>query len=357
MKQVAAMYPFTYNSRPARVIFGSGTVAQLPAEVERLGLKRVLVLSTAQQHGQAEALSASLGERSSGVFAGARMHTPTAVTDEAMALVVEAAIDGFVAVGGGSTTGLAKALALRTDLPQIILPTTFAGSEMTPILGETRDGRKVTQSNPKILPEVVIYDVDLTLTMPVQLCVTSGINAAAHAVEALYAQDRNPVVSLMASAGVEALVSALPTIVGNPDDRDARGKALYGAWLCGICLGSVGMALHHKLCHTLGGLFDLPHSETHTVILPHALRYNEAAAPEAIAALKRAMGQADPARTLFDLAASLGAPTALQDLGMPVEGIGEAVEQALENPYWNPRDLEKEALRALLVNAYRGAPP
>ncbi|MGK9338455.1 maleylacetate reductase [Sinorhizobium meliloti] len=351
------MYPFTYNSRPARVIFGSGTVARLPAEVERLGLKRVLVLSTAQQQGQAEALSASLGERSGGVFAGARMHTPTAVTDEAMALVVEAAIDGFVAVGGGSTTGLAKALALRTDLPQIILPTTFAGSEMTPILGETRDGRKVTQSNPKILPEVVIYDVDLTLTMPVQLCVTSGINAAAHAVEALYAQDRNPVVSLMASAGVEALVSALPTIVGNPDDRDARAKALYGAWLCGICLGSVGMALHHKLCHTLGGLFDLPHSETHTVILPHALRYNEAAAPEAIAALKRAMGQADPARTLFDLAASLGAPTALQDLGMPVEGIGEAVEQALENPYWNPRDLEKEALRTLLVNAYRGAPP
>lgn len=242
-------------------------------------------------------------------------------------------------------------------MPQIILPTTFAGSEMTPILGETRDGRKVTQSNTKILPEVVIYDVDLTLTMPVQLCVTSGINAAAHAVEALYAQDRNPVVSLMASAGVEALVSALPAIVANPDDRDARGKALYGAWLCGICLGSVGMALHHKLCHTLGGLFDLPHSETHTVILPHALRYNEAAAPEAIAALKSAMGQADPARTLFDLAAGLGAPTALQDLGMPVEGIGEAVEQALENPYWNPRDLEKEALRALLVNAYRGAPP
>ncbi|ASP83122.1 maleylacetate reductase [Sinorhizobium meliloti] len=351
------MYPFTYNSRPARVIFGSGTVAQLPAEVERLGLKRVLVLSTAQQQGQAEALSASLGERSGGVFAGARMHTPTAVTDEATALVVEAAIDGFVAVGGGSTTGLAKALALRTDLPQIILPTTFAGSEMTPILGETRDGRKVTQSNTKILPEVVIYDVDLTLTMPVQLCVTSGINAAAHAVEALYAQDRNPVVSLMASAGVEALVSALPAIVANPDDRDARGKALYGAWLCGICLGSVGMALHHKLCHTLGGLFDLPHSETHTVILPHALRYNEAAAPEAIAALKSAMGQADPARTFFDLAAGLGAPTALQDLGMPVEGIGEAVEQALENPYWNPRDLEKEALRALLVNAYRGAPP
>jgi alcohol dehydrogenase class IV len=182
-------------------------------------------------------------------------------------------------VGGGSTTGLGKAIALATGLDQIVVPTTYAGSEMTPILGQTERGVKTTQRSPAILPEVVIYDVDLTLTLPPALTATSGLNAIAHAVEALYAQDRNPIVSLMAEEGIAALARSLPVLVDAASDLAARSDALYGAWLCGACLGAVGMALHHKLCHTLGGSFDLPHAETHAVVLPHAVAYNSAAAP------------------------------------------------------------------------------
>lgn len=351
------MRPFVYNASPARVIFGHGTLARLPDEVERLGLERVLVLATAEQEPQARELATRIGARAGGVFAGARMHTPTDVTDQALSVVRAQAIDGLVAVGGGSTTGLAKAIALRTDLPQIVVPTTYAGSEMTSILGETRDGLKTTQSSPRILPEVVLYDVDLTLTLPVALSVTSGINAIAHAVEALYARERNPVVSLMAEEGIAALARALPRIATHAQDPDARADALYGAWLCGICLGSVGMSLHHKLCHTLGGTFALPHAETHTAVLPHATAYNAAAEPEAMARIARALGTDDAAGGLFTLASSLGATMALRDLGMPMDGIEETVRLALTNAYWNPRPLEADTVRDLVTRAWSGTPP
>src|SRR5262249_22038322 len=160
-------------------------------------------------------------------------------------------------------------------------PTTYAGSEMTTILGETKDGVKTTQKSLKVLPEVVIYDVELTLTLPPALSAVSGLNAIAHAVEALYAQDGNPVVSLIAVEGISALARSLPIIIEDPRGRPARSDALCGAWLCGLCLGSVGMALHHKLCHTLGGLFDLPHGDTHAILLPHSTAYNAPAAPAA----------------------------------------------------------------------------
>ena len=351
------MHSFTYTAHAYRVLFGSGTLSQLPSEVERLGLSRVLVLATPEQAENAQTLAKGLGSRAAGVFAGARMHTPVDVTEQAMAHVAAARVDGLVAVGGGSTTGLAKAIALRTDLPQLVVPTTYAGSEMTPILGETRDGRKVTQRSPKVLPEVVIYDVDLTLTLPAGLSMTSGINAIAHAVEAAYAQDRNPVITLMAVEGVSALFRALPRIAEAPQDIDARGDALYGAWLCGICLGSVGMALHHKLCHTLGGTFDLPHAETHTVLLPHAVAYNRTAAAKELAPFERALNVENLPRALYDLADRVGAPRSLEALGMPEDGLAKAAELALSNPYWNPRPVELDAIRGLLDRAYAGSPP
>ena len=237
------------------------------------------------------------------------------------------------------------------------MPTTYAGSEMTPILGETKDGVKTTQRGPSILPEVVVYDVELTLSLPLALSVTSGINAVAHAVEALYAQDRNPIVSLMAEEAVAKMSAALPRIVANPGDVEARSDALYAAWLCGTCLGAVGMALHHKLCHVLGGAFDLPHAETHTIVLPHALAYNASAALPAVAALSRSLHDDDPAGALYGLAGRLGAPRALRDLGMPEEGIDRAVELALDNPYWNPRPIEREGIRALISRAWAGEKP
>jgi maleylacetate reductase len=348
---------FFYQSAPMRVVFGAGTLRELPAELARLGASRVLVLATPQQEQQAQMIDGLIGERAAGIFAGATMHTPVEVTEQAMTRVRDAQADCIVAVGGGSTTGLGKAIALRTDLPQIVLPTSYAGSEMTPILGETSGGIKTTQSSPKILPETVIYDVDLTMTMPAGLSAISGINAIAHAVEALYARDRNPVISLMAQEGIGALAHALPKIGAEPNDRAARTDALYGAWLCGMCLGAVGMALHHKLCHTLGGLFNLPHAETHAVILPHALAYNASAAPEAMARIATALGVPDAALGLYDLGRRLGAPLSLREIGMPESGIHRAADLAVKNPYWNPRPIERQAICALIARAWRGQAP
>jgi maleylacetate reductase len=350
--------PFTYEPLPIRVLFGSGTVAQLRAEAERLGIRRALVLSTpGRAEAQARDIAALLGERSAGVHAGAVMHTPIAATERALAVVREQGADGVLAVGGGSTTGLGKAIALRTDLPQIVLPTTYAGSEMTPLLGETKDGVKTTQRSPKVLPETVIYDVDLTLDLPIGISGTSGMNAIAHAVEALYARDRNPIISLMAEEGIAALARALPRISDDPRDREARSDALYGAWLCGTCLGTVGMALHHKLCHVLGGTFDLPHAETHTIVLPHAVAYNEAAAPDAMARVARALSVSGAAQGLYDLAGRLGAKRGLSEIGMPAEGIDRAVEAVMANPSWNPRPLERNAIHDLLARAWSGERP
>ena len=351
------MDPFVYSALPMRVRFGAGTLAELPGEIEALGLRRVLVLATPQQVDEAETLAGRIGPRAAGVFGGARMHTPVEVTAEAMRQVEAERIDGLVAVGGGSTTGLSKAIALRTDLPQIVVPTTYAGSEMTPILGQTENGVKTTVRSSKVLPEVVIYDVDLTLTLPARLSAVSGLNAIAHAVEALYAQDRNPVVSLMAAEGIRALARALPVLVATPEDRAARSYALYGAWLCGTCLGAVGMALHHKLCHALGGAFDLPHAETHAAVLPHAMAYNAPAVPEAAQAVAAALGADEAAPGLYDLARRLGVPMALRDLGMPEAGIDIAADAALSNPYWNPRPLDRAAVRDLLARAHAGLPP
>jgi maleylacetate reductase len=351
------MNPFTYTGLPSRVVFGHGTIDQIPAEIERLGLKRVMVLATPQQRESAEQTAASLGALSAGVFAEATMHTPIEVTERALLAATDMQADGVLAIGGGSTTGLAKAIALRTDMPQIVVPTTYAGSEMTPILGETKNGIKTTQRSMKILPEVVIYDVDLTLTLPASLSGTSGINAIAHAVEALYAPERNPIISFMAEEGIRALGSALPRIKDAPLDKQARSDALYGAWLCGACLGSVGMGLHHKLCHTLGGSFDLPHAETHTIVLPHALAYNAPMIPDVLAAIGRALGVADPAKGLYDLAGAVGAKRALKDIGMPQDGIVRAVELATSAPYPNPRPLDKAGIHELVTNAFHGHPP
>ncbi|UPK00990.1 maleylacetate reductase [Bradyrhizobium sp. 170] len=351
------MQDFVYQSAPMRVVFGTGTLRQLPDELTRLGVSRALVLATPRQNALVAGIRDMIGERFAGVFTGAVMHTPVEVTERAMQTVHDVRADCIVSLGGGSTTGLGKAIALRTDLPQIVLPTSYAGSEMTSVVGQTSGGVKTTQSSPKILPETVIYDVDLTMTMPAELSATSGINAIAHAVEALYARDRNPVISLMAQEGIGTLANALPIICDQPNDKTARTDALYGAWLCGICLGAVGMALHHKLCHTLGGSFSLPHAETHTVILPHALAYNAPAAPEAMTRIAAALGVPDAALGLHDLALKLAAPASLREIGMPESGIDQAADLAVKNPYWNPRPIEREAIRELIARAWRGDTP
>lgn len=347
---------FVFQGAPHRIVFGCGTLAEVGAELEKAGGKRALLLSTPFQKPDIEALADQLGDRAAEVFADAAMHTPVEVTEQAVAAFKASAADCVVAYGGGSTIGLGKAIAYRNDCPQIVVATTYAGSEVTPILGQTENGIKTTVRNDKILPEVVIYDPELTVGLPVGMSVTSGLNAMAHAVEGLYAQDRNPISSLMALEGIKALKSALPAIVQDPADIEARSNALYGSWLCGSVLGAVGMALHHKLCHTLGGSFDLPHAETHSILLPHTAAYNSPAASAELAEATALFG-GDLGKGLYDFAVSLGAPLKLSEIGMPKDGIDKAADIAVKNPYWNPRDLTREGICDLLARAYAGHTP
>jgi maleylacetate reductase len=353
---------FTYQALPMRVVFGAGALAQLPAEVDALGLARVLVLCSPEQEVTGTQVAAALGAKAVGVLPEARMHVPIEVAHRAQEVAAELGADGCVAVGGGSAVGLGKAIALVHGLPVVAVPTTYAGSEMTPVWGLTECEQKRTGRDVRVLPRSVVYDPELTVTLPAQLSATSGMNAVAHAVEGLYAPDATPIVSLMAEEGVRALAAALPRVVADGSDLDARGEAQYGAWLCGAVLAATSMSLHHKLCHVLGGTLDLPHAQTHTVVLPHALAYNQPAAPDAVAALSRALGGGpDPARELWELAGRLGAPRSLRELGMAEDDIPRIAELAVGegggSSYPNPRPVTRDGVAALLRTAWTGAPP
>ncbi|HWM59164.1 MAG TPA: maleylacetate reductase [Pseudonocardia sp.] len=349
---------FTYQALPMRVVFGAGAVASVGAEAEHLGIRRALVLCGPRQAGTASLIADTLGTRAAGVLAEARMHVPAELAAHARDRARELGADGCVAVGGGSPIGLGKAIALEHGLPVIAVPTTYAGSEMTPVWGLTEGGRKRTGRDPRVLPASVVYDPELTLSLPVELSVTSGMNAVAHAVEALYAPDATPIISLLAEEGVRTMAAALPVLVRSGADLDARSMAQYGAWLCGACLGATTMSLHHKLCHALGGTLDLPHAPTHTVVLPHALAFNQPAAPQAVAALSRALGGAgDPAHRLWQLAGELGAPRSLRDLGMAEADIGRIVDEVVAQPYANPVEITTDGVTRLLRTAWAGGPP
>jgi len=348
---------FVYTAQPARVVFGAGSLQHLEREIGLLGAQRALVLCTPEQRATAEVVAQRLGERAAGIFDRAVMHVPLETAREAREVARALGADCAVAVGGGSTTGLGKAIALDSGLPILAIPTTYAGSEMTPIYGLTEGGVKKTGRDARVLPRTVIYDPGLTLSLPVGLSITSAMNAIAHAAEGLYAVDGNPIMSLMAEEGIRALGTAIPALHANGRDIEARGQALYGAWLCGTVLGHVGMALHHKLCHTLGGSFNLPHAEVHTVVLPHALAYNAEAAPQAMARIARALGAQSAPAAVFDLAQRHGAPVALRDLGLAATDLDRAADLACANPYPNPRPLERGPLRELLQRAYEGTRP
>ncbi len=348
------MHDFTYTGLPSRVVFGIGSVKQLAAEVERLGAKRVLLLCTS---GRAEMLSSAAGGLPvAGVFDKAVMHTPSALVEEARRQAKAANADCCVALGGGSTLGFAKAIALTSGLPIVAVPTTYSGSEMTTIWGVTEGGAKKTGRDAKVLPRSVIYDPELTLGLPPAVSAASGMNALAHCVEALYAHDGNPIVSLMAEEGIRALAGALPRIVLHPDNLEARSDALYGAWLAGCTISTTSVALHHKLCHVLGG-FGLPHAETHAIVLPHAVRYNHDAARDAMKRISTAMGVSDPAVGIYDLEKRLNLPLKLADIGLQEADLERAARIAAEAPYPNPRKVEYEPVLRLLRDAYEGRRP
>lgn len=343
-----------YESLPMRVRLRDGALADLPDELSHLGLSRPLILATPGHAHLARRVEQLLGGTAAGVFAEARMHVPVEIAERAIDMAQHAGADSCVAVGGGSTIVLGKAIALKSDLPIIAVPTTYAGSEMTPIWGLTEGGRKRTGRDARVLPRSVVYDPQLTTKLPIEISVTSGLNAVAHAVEALYAPDTSPIISLMAGRGIALFASTLPTLKTSPSDTEARHNALEAAWLCGACLGATTMGLHHKFCHVLGGSFDLPHAATHATVLPYVAQFNLPWAPAAEQVVADALKATDAAEALFDLTAELGAPRSLEELGITLNDVDTIVAEVLAVPYANPRPVDEANLRELVESAISG---
>jgi alcohol dehydrogenase class IV len=355
------MTSFEYEGNPGRVLFGSGSSNRLPEELQRLNSTSPLLLSGPRQADLIKVLEAILASASppikpAGSFTKATMHTPYHITQEALSYVSTISPDSIISIGGGSTIGLGKAISFRTGLEHICIPTTYSSSENTCTVGETKGGLKTTMRDPKILPGTVIYDVDMTMSLPPSLSATSGVNAMAHAVEALYAKKSNPIVDLLALEGIKTLAESLPKIVADPQDKAARERAQYGTWFFRAYLGTITMSLHHKLCHVLGGSFNLPHSETHTIVLPHALSYNAPAVPDAMARLASVLpgSDGDAIKGLNVLLEKLLVKRALKDYGMQEEDVGKAAEIAVANSYSNPRPVELESVRELLRRCWAG---
>lgn len=336
-----------HQSPAVRVLLGRGACGSVAAETEGLGARRVLLVTAPSAASAADRVAADLGPRLAARFDRPAPHTPVAVTDEVMQLVTRAAVDCVVALGGGSAIGLGKAVSARTAVPQVAVPTTYAGSEATPVLGETEGGVKTTRRDPALAPGTVVYDPDLTLTLPPGLTLTSAVNALAHAVEALWAPDTTPFTDALATEAADGLLGALPEVLADPSDPHARGRLQSAAWLAGTCLAQTRMGLHHQLAHVLGGSFDLPHAELHTMLLAPVMAFNLPAAPAAAARLARAAG-GDPVEAVAALARGHRGPRRLADLGVPREELRGVAERVAAAPYPNPRPLDADALTDLL---------
>ena len=351
------MTTFEFNALPWRVIFGAGALARLPAELERYGLERALVLSTPEQRHHAEQVAALIGERAAGIFDQAVMHVPVTTAAAAEEAARAAGADSTVSIGGGSTTGLGKALALRAGMPNVAIPTTYAGSEMTNVWGLTEAGRKTTGRDDTVVPTFTLYDPELTLDLPAAISGPSGINAMAQAVVNVTAAEPNPIIVALALDGIRALARGLPRIVESPRDLEARTDALYGACLCGAALGVGITGLHHRLCHTLGGTFNTSHADTHAILLPYSVAHNAAAVPDGTRRVAEALGAPDAAVGLHDLLHRVSTKTTLADLGLTEGDLDTAASIATESPVSNPAPVTTDAVRALLQDAWTGRAP
>ncbi|MEV8631992.1 maleylacetate reductase [Streptosporangium sp. NPDC051023] len=343
--------PFVHEQGASRVVFGTGRLASAAAEVERLGGLRVMLIADRHSARHAETVALALGDRLCGRIEETATHVPAALADAATEQAIQIRADLLVCVGGGSATGLAKIVALRTGLRILAVPTTYAGSEMTPIWGVTGDGRKRTGRDPVVQPVTVVYDPALTLDLPARLSAQSGMNALAHLVEALYAPQVSPLVATAAVEGVTVLADALPKVVADPLDLAARESALRGAWLAGWVLGLAPMGLHHKICHILGGAHGLPHAATHAAVLPYVAAYNGAYLHRLDGVLREA------ATGLWDLRESIGASGGLADLGLDGNALGEVAELVTAERPANPRAVDADGVRRILLAAFEGARP
>ncbi|GAA1147683.1 hypothetical protein GCM10009630_52690 [Kribbella jejuensis] len=327
---------FAHTFWPGRVVFGAGALERVGDEVAALGVRRVLVIATNSARDAADAVETQLGDLFAGRIDGVTQHVPTEVADAARTKARDVTADAIVAIGGGSAIGLAKAVALtspplnRLDgagpaastggtgggggvvyaggvgggavaggggVVIVAVPTTYAGSEMTPVWGETAGGSKTTGVDSRVLPRVVVYDPVLSQGLPLKVTAASVANAIAHCVEAVWTPKADPITEMVAVEGLRALSAGLRAVLVEPEDLDARGKLLYGACLAGSALATAGTGLHHKLCHLLGGTYGLPHAETHAAVLPQVVRVNAPAVPQSAARLAAALRDSAPPTT------------------------------------------------------------
>ncbi|WP_280399764.1 maleylacetate reductase [Nocardia carnea] len=351
------MLTFTHRTLGQRVLFGEGQLADhLLAEVNRLDAQAIMLIAEASGRARATQLAARLPQAL--IYDRVAPHVPRETAEHAQGFAVEHGIDLLVSIGGGSATGLAKAVALSTGIPIVAIPTTYAGSEATNVWGLTENARKTTGVDDRVLPTTVIYDVALTYTLPVELSVASGLNALAHCVDSMWAPRTDPIDQAMAIEGIRALSAGLPAVKTDPHDRAGREQTLYGAYLSAVAFSSAGSGLHHKICHVLGGAYNLPHAQTHAVILPHVLAYLAPAAPAATKRIAAAFGSSDAVAGLNRLREALDAPIALADYGFDETVIDEAAQLILPVvPENTPRDVGAADLAQLLRAAWAGDTP
>jgi maleylacetate reductase len=348
---------FVHDTLPQRVCFESGqAAAALEREVAGLGAARVMVISSGSQAELAKGLT--VGVPVALHYGDVAMHVPVETAERARTAATQAEADAVVCIGGGSTTGLAKAIALTSGLPIIAVPTTYAGSEATAVWGLTEGARKTTGIDLRVLPRVIVYDAALTTSLPVDTSVASGLNALAHCVDAMWAPNADPINAAFAADGIRSLHEGLPEIVAKPTDLNGRELTLYAAYLSAAAFASAGSGLHHKICHVLGGAYNLPHAQTHAVVLPYVLALNAPHAPEAERRIAAAFGTDSALNGLQELKRKLDAPKALRDYGFKESDIDQAAAMILPAvPPSNPRAVNEEDLRRLLRAAWAGDDP
>ena len=354
------MQSFTHVGMPGRVIHGAGSVAALAAEVEALGAQRVMFCCTKSRVSAVEKLATTLGNRFAGICDAAKIFVPLSAVESGREMAAALNADCLVSYGGGTAVGLAKAIALKGGMPIISIVTTYSGSETTALQGIIgHDGVRTNYRDMCMLPQVLIYDPQLMLDVPLDVSIASGFNSIAHAVSSYLGMDANPVANMFSENGIRAMSSAMVRLAQNPRDVDARGDALHGAWLCGMTLMSSGTTIHHKMVHVLGGGFELPHGPTHAIVLPHSTAYNRDAAPDAMRGIARAFGDenADAPSALFDLLGKSGAAEGLKQLGLAESALDEAADRIMIDRYFNLRDYDRTAIRAALQAAWEGRPP
>jgi alcohol dehydrogenase class IV len=348
---------FTHETLGQRVVFASGEApAAVAAEVAALDARRVMLIAAPARAALAERVGADLpvAVRHDEVV----MHVPVEVAERARQAAAAGSVDALVCVGGGSTTGLAKAVALTTGLPIVAVPTTYAGSEATNVWGLTEGEVKTTGADARVLPRSIVYDASLMLSLPVETSVASGLNALAHCVDSLWGPRVDPIDQALAGEGIRALALGLPAVAADPTGPEGREQTLYGAYLAAVAFASAGSGMHHKICHVLGGMFDLPHAQTHAVVLPHVLAFNAPSAPDAERRIAQALGSPTAGEGLAALREVLRAPRALRDHGMPEDGITRAVAPVLAAvPGDNPTPVTEENITALLRAAWEGSEP